>query len=424
MMRARDAWFTEERVVRFSQAMVIALVIAGVGWLVTMRDLMVGPDRALGGDFLGVYAAGVLAREGTPAKAYDLAAIVEVEHKVMPQSGFVLPWPYPPVFQVVALPLAHLPYVWAYGLWAGLLLILYVVAWRGVFGGGTAPFWVAMGASGVHANVMLGQNGLLSAVLVAAGLLALRTRPLLAGMAIGALCYKPHIGLPIGLILLGAGQWRAVTGAALSAALLCLLSAAMLGLDVWRAFLDNGAATHALLQRADLPLNKIGTVFSLARLLGAGLTPALVLQGIVAVAALALAIRAWRRPGDMNAKLALAAATVPLVSPYMFDYDLVILVLPICLLLADGFRNGWLPGMRPILMAAWIAPAIAIYIADATHIQSLALTGIALFWAAWWRCASNATSVSDASPEETTTAPWGWSLRRALWVEPAPKAGD
>ncbi len=388
---AAAAWFTEARVTLVARAMAIAFLLAGLSTLLLMRDMMLSPDRGLGGDFLGVYAAGVLAREGEPAKAYDLDAIVATERRVLPQADYVLPWPYPPVFQMVALPLTALPYVWAYALWAALLLALYIATWRGAFGVGSPAFWLAIGSSGVYVNVLHGQNGLLNAALIGIGLLALRARPLLAGIAIGALCYKPQIGLPIGILLLATGQWRAVGGAALSVALLCGASAAVLGLDVWHAFLDNGAATQALLENAGLPLSKLGTVFSFARLLGAAPAPAYVLQGIVALAALALAIQAWRRPGDETAKLALAAATVPLVPPYLFDYDFAILVLPVGLLLVDGFRNGWMPWMRTVLLVAWLAPAAAPGLATETNLQILPLVSIALFWVAWRRCVRGTT---------------------------------
>src|SRR5262245_50213709 len=140
-------WFTEARVALVAKAMTIAFLLAGLSTLLLMRDMMLSPDRGLGGDFLGVYAAGVLAREGEPAKAYDLPTIVATERRVLPQADYVLPWPYPPVFQTVALGLTSLPYVWAYALWAALLLAIYVATWRGAFGTRSPAFWLALGSS-------------------------------------------------------------------------------------------------------------------------------------------------------------------------------------------------------------------------------------------------------------------------------------
>ena len=95
----------------------------------------------------------------------------------------------------------------------------------------------------------------------------------------------------------------------------------------------------------------------------------------------------------------MAAATVPMVSPYLFDYDLAVVVLPIGALLIDGFRNGWMPGMRAILLLAWFAPAIAPKLAEFTSVQIMPLAGIALFWAAWRRC--EVKSMGNGQPRWT-----------------------
>jgi hypothetical protein len=350
-----------------------------------MRDMMLSPNRGFGGDFIAFYAAGTLAREGRPQAAYDMAAISEAERRALPQATYALMYAYPPVFQMLHEPLAGLPYVWAYIVWAALLFALHVAVWRIAFGG-TPAFWAALGCSAVYLNVLHGQNGLLSAALLGIGLLALRTRPLLAGIAIGALCYKPQLGISVGLLLLAGGQWRAVGGAALSVVALCAASAAVLGLDVWRSFIEHGSSARIVLEADGGPLDKIASVYSLVRKLGAPVTAAYALHGIVALGVMALAIHGWRRGGEELPRIAMAAATVPLVSPYLFDYDLAIIVLPIGALLIDGFRNGWMAGMRAILPIAWLAPAIAPKLAEHTGLQIMPLASLALFFMAWRRC--------------------------------------
>lgn len=391
------SWFTEARVALLAKAIAVAFLLAFVATLATMRDMMLSADRGIGGDFIAFYAAGTLAREGQPSRAYDMAAIVEAERRALPQATYTLMYAYPPVLQMVLKPLAGLPYVWAYAVWAALLLALHVLVWRLAFGD-SAAFWAALGSSSVYLNVLHGQNGLLSAALLGTGLLLLHSRPLLAGLAIGALCYKPQIGISIGLLLLAGGQWRAVAGAAISVAVLCAASAAVLGLDVWRAFIEHGGAARVVLEGEGGPLDKIASVYAMMRKLGASVTASYVLHGIVALAVLALAIRAWRRSAEELPRVAMAAATVPLVSPYLFDYDLAVVVLPIGALLIDGFRNGWMPGMRAILAIAWLAPAIAPRLAELTGVQIMPLAGMALFWAAWRRC--------ETTREENGQARW------------------
>ena len=387
--------FTEARVALVVKAIAIAFLLAFIATMASMRDMMLSTDRGFGGDFIAFYAAGTLAREGRPEAAYDVATITEAEKRALPQATYALMYAYPPVFQMVLKPLAGLPYVWAYIVWAAVLFALHVAVWRVAFGN-TPAFWAALGSSSVYLNVLHGQNGLLSAALLGIGLLSLGHRPLLAGLAIGALCYKPQLGVSVGLLLLAGGQWRAVGGATLSVLVLCAASAAVLGLDVWRVFIEHGSSARIVLEGDGGPLDKIASVYSLARKLGAPVAIAYGLHGIVALAVMALAIRAWRRAREGLPRIAMAAATIPLVSPYLFDYDLAVIVLPIGALLLDGFRNGWIPGMRIVLPVAWIAPAIAPKLAELSGLQIMPLASIALFWAAWQRCESEAASSGQA----------------------------
>jgi len=389
------SWFTEARVALIAKAFAIAFLLAFIATLASMQNMMLSTNRGFGGDFIAFYAAGDLAREGRPAAAYDLAAITEAEKRALPQATYMLMYAYPPVFQMLLKPLAGLPYVWAYIVWASLLFALHVAVWRIAFGNSPA-FWAALGCSSVYLNVLHGQNGLLSAALIGIGLLALRQRPLLAGIAIGALCYKPQLGASIGLLLIAGGQWRAVGGAALSVIVLCAASAAVLGPDIWRAFIEHGGNARMVLELDGGPLDKVVSVYSLARKLGAPVAVCYALHGIVALGVMALAIRAWRRTGDELPRIAMAAATVPLISPYLFDYDLALLVLPIGALLIDGFRNGWAPAMRVILTIAWFAPAVAPKLAEHTGLQIMPLASLALFWAAWRRCVTQAAGSGQA----------------------------
>lgn len=387
--------FTEARVALVAKAIAIAFLLAFVATLASMRDMMLSADRGFGGDFIAFYAAGTLAREGRPEAAYDMATITEAEKRALPQATYALMYAYPPVFQMVLKPLAGLPYVWAYIVWASVLFALHVALWRVAFGNSPA-FWAALGSSSVYLNVLHGQNGLLSAALLGIGLLSLGHRPLLAGLAIGALCYKPQLGISVGMLLLAGGQWRAVGGAALSVTVLCAASAAVLGLDVWRAFIEHGSSARVVLEGDGGPLDKIASVYALARKLGSPVAIAYAMHAVVALAVMVLAIRTWRRAREGWPRIAVAAATVPLVSPYLFDYDLAVIVLPIGVLLLDGFRNGWMPGMRIVLPIAWIVPAVAPKLAEITGLQIMPLASIALFWAAWRRCESESAATGPA----------------------------
>ena len=84
--------------------------------------------------------------------------------------------------------------------------------------------------------VSMGQNGLLNAALLGAGLLMIPSRPALAGVCIGLLSYKPHLGLLIPFALAAAGLWRTFAVAAATTLALALVSIPLFGVSSWIAF--------------------------------------------------------------------------------------------------------------------------------------------------------------------------------------------
>ncbi len=375
--------FTEERVARVAKFAALGFALAFAALLTQSQNLVYPSHGAVGFDFVTFWAASDLALSGHAAQAYDIAAIAAAERRALPHVADVYLWHYPPPFQLVVLPLALVPYLWAYGLWLAAWLAAYAATFRAAFRE-PASFWLAIGASAVFVNLLHGQNGLMTAVLASGGLLLLERRPLLAGLLIGALCYKPHLGLPLGLLLLAGGQWRAVAGATIAVAGLCALSALVLGLDTWRAFFANAETARAVLEGGAVPWHKMASLFAAVRLVGGGVGLAYAVHGAAALVVFALTVRAWRGRGAVDLKIALAILAAVLVSPYLFDYDLAVTVLAIGLLLRDGFARGWQPGMRPAIVVLWLAPATLSYVAEATHIQLQPVTLLAA-WALTWR---------------------------------------
>src|SRR5216683_8135079 len=66
--------------------------------------------------------------------------------------------------------------------------------------------------------VGLGQNAFLTAALFGLGTLLIDDRPMLAGVAFGLLCYKPHFGLLVPVALFAGRRWSAFLAAAATVA--------------------------------------------------------------------------------------------------------------------------------------------------------------------------------------------------------------
>jgi hypothetical protein len=89
----------------------------------------------LGADFAGFYSAGKLLDEYPGERLYDIHLHNTIYHEVLPglSDVFSLPYVYPPFFGFLILPLAYLPYSWAYLTWLLLSIGLSVSALQ-IFG--------------------------------------------------------------------------------------------------------------------------------------------------------------------------------------------------------------------------------------------------------------------------------------------------
>src|SRR5260370_42285773 len=128
-------------------------------------------------------------------------------------------------------PVARLPYVAAFLTWdlvtlVGYIAVVYLIVRR------RAAVALALASPFAAWNRLDGQSGFLTASLLGASLLILERRPVLAGVFIGCLTYKPQFGILIPVALAASNQWRTFASAAATAALLAGGSAATFGTDV------------------------------------------------------------------------------------------------------------------------------------------------------------------------------------------------
>jgi hypothetical protein len=69
----------------------------------------------------------------------------------------------------------------------------------------------------VFNNTLVGQNGFLTAALIGGTLYLIPVRPILAGVCLGLLTYKPQYGLLFPIVLIAASQWTVFFTAAVVA---------------------------------------------------------------------------------------------------------------------------------------------------------------------------------------------------------------
>src|SRR5271155_2432699 len=108
----------------------------------------------------------------------------------------------------------------------------YVAAVRAIVGE-RIGIVLALGFPGVLWNISVGQNGFLTAALIGGSLVFLERRPLLAGICLGLLTYKPQFGLLFPVILIADRRWLTIAVAALVAIALAALSWLAFGSASW-----------------------------------------------------------------------------------------------------------------------------------------------------------------------------------------------
>ncbi len=364
-LRSGD-WLTADRI-RAVATVSLALSCLSILWLlVTSHGTLDAWGRPLGTDFSDVWTAGQMALDGRAPAAWDWAAHYQVQQAAhgdahVPFYG----WHYPPPFLLLAALLATMPYLAALCVWQAASLWGAVKAFRAILPGRSALL-AALGAPVVLVCLTHGHNGFLTGALLGGGLLLLDRKPLLAGLLFGCLIYKPQFALVIPLLLLAGGYWRAIAAACASAALLVGATLAIWGWPVWQAFLDSLPLTRAVvIEQGGTGWHKIQSPFAMVRMWGGSVPFAYAVQGAVTVAAMGAVLWLTRaaRPNLRNAAVCAAAL---LSTPYVLDYDLVVLGFGAAFLVADGIEHGFLAWEKSLLALVWVAPLVARPLAEAT----------------------------------------------------------
>ena len=359
-------WLTRERAVRI--AIICGLVsLAILGYLlVTANGTLDWRGKPLGSDFSQVWTAGRMALDGRAAEVWNWDAHRAVQEAVHgPALKEWYGWHYPPPFLLLAAALATMPYLLALSVWQAATFLPF--AWMIRRFTGRPEAWLFVLAAPVTLIcIMHGHNGFLTALLLGGGLMLLEKRRFVAGLLLGGLVYKPQFALVLPLLLLAIMNWRAIAGAAVSSLSLIGITLALWGWPVWQAFLDSLALTRAVvIESGATGWEKIMSPFAAVRGWGGTVELAYAVQGIFTVAAIAATLWLARkaRPDVRNAAV---TAAVLVSTPYVLDYDFVVLLAGIAFLWRDATRHGWLSWEKSALALVWIAPLVARNIASLT----------------------------------------------------------
>jgi alpha-1,2-mannosyltransferase len=322
--------------------------------------------RDLGHDFLAFYTAGTFVRDGRADQLYDLPAVRDYQFSVAREidlelgPGF-MPWWNPPFAVLPFAALSELRYRTAMGVWWAISVAAAIGAvallvrmlpeharrdWR---------LWGLVPALVVPSVPMLltfshGQNTAISLLLVCGVATFWRAdRPVLAGAVCGLLAYKPQLAAVLAAVLVIRLGPRALLG--LCATGLVLLAVTLLMLPgTLTDWLTRMPANLTWFQEANAYYwERHATFKAFWRLLiqghASGPTNLMAMVGwwtcamavILLLARCCLHSRARRgvsrNSSDESKIIAATVAAMPLVMPFYFDYDLLLMAVP-CMLLA------------------------------------------------------------------------------------------
>ena len=358
--------------------------------IITMAiaNQFVAPAKAvtsnmLGLDFLPFYTAGTFVRTGHPERLYDLSAVARFEHQIAAEDRLSLgddfgPYWNPPFYAWYLAPFSALPYRLALPVWTcvnALALIAAIGLLIGMLPRGTSwqlwalvPLLILVSMPFIQA-ISHGQNTFTSLLLLCLAVTAWRKRQAVwAGTFCGLLLYKPQLAAVLAVALVLTLGWRSLMGIGSITALLAVVTLTTLP----------GTATAWLHQ---LPINlhvmqvehsyaweRHATLQAFWRMLLQGRSPGEMSLAVRLLTAISIALTAagllmvmsrtrkesvdncWTGETAvlrLDRAIGCTIVATPLLMPFYFDYDLLLLAVPAVLLsgellsLAPGRPQRW-----------------------------------------------------------------------------------
>jgi len=349
----------------------VAAILAGLYAWAMLTATLTGHDGAIG---LGFNAMGadwviwegaaraVLAHQG--AHIYDQAWITAmVNHDYAGWLSQRLPYPvfpYPPVMLLLVTPFALLPMPLSMLAFECLAFATLALVLRKLAGDRASWLFFTVGtlvSPAAALNMAAGQNGFLTAALLAGSFVLLEAAPMTAGMLLGLLILKPQF-MPLAVVALVAMKsWRPLAVMTATAFLFVVLSLVLFGPALWLAWTNTFLHPQ---QGTGINGNAWGhmwdsTVSTCLSLIGAPDWAATTGQGIAALIALVLVWRTFRQSQDLAARLGVLLCATLLASPHLSAYDMVVLALAALIAVTQVPRGATLVAYM-VPLAAYVIP--------------------------------------------------------------------
>ncbi len=340
--------------------------------------------RPLGGDFVEFYTVGKILNTYPPARIYDLALAVRLQHETLPTMAGtqMLVFGQGPYIGWLFRPFALLPYAWAYVAWLGFSAALYVAGLATLFAAvrltpedrktgyllalSWAPFLFETWIGGQMAGFVFLVWGLFF-------WLVQNERRFTAGLILSLCLFKPTlVALPAAMLLVSR-RWRAAVGLAAGGAALALASfftVGFEGLRAWVGMLAFGAQVAARPGDAWHRAKSVDMSAFFHLLLGDSEPLTSIVLIVLGIAAVGLLGRAWwRSPRTENELWAATLCFTLVVNAYTPIYDIVLVVAAVALLVKSKDQAAFGTWLLLLYMVPWVTQAFA----ESLHFQVITL---------------------------------------------------
>ncbi|MGA3067054.1 MAG: glycosyltransferase family 87 protein [Tepidisphaeraceae bacterium] len=374
-----DRFLTPRRVGRYAK--LIALVAVGALLLsyAVAKSGRTPLGTTLAADYPQFYVAGKILSDPGRDRLYDLQLQSRMQVKLFPGENQALPYAYPPLVAYVVRPLSYLPYEKAAAIWTICAALFYGVGlfgmWRACPGMGRAEkwlgVWICLAFEPFTFECLHG--GQISTFAFACVCIAIwmdkENRPVLSGIAMGLLAYKPTL-LAILLPAMALGRrWKMLGGCIATIGFGALLSLVIAGPVACGEFVRMiGTYGNAVAANDGFRTWKYVDLCAFLRLLHAPREMTVVLP-MVGMAGAGIFLGLIQRSGaDWDARAAIWAIALPatlIFNLYVAIYDSVLIV-PAFWLAADwmhrregGLTKGYRRLGAAVFLAPWISPGLA-----------------------------------------------------------------
>lgn len=365
-------WLTADRLRFYSAGALVCFTLFVSIYLVRVMWTSHEYLTPLAVDFIPFWSASHLALHGHAVDAYNFEVLHKLESAALSHPAGILLWLYPPSFLLVVYPFALLPWKIAAAIFFGVTYLMFIKAMHCVVGR-KETMMVAAAFPGAILVALAGQNGLLTASLVAFGLVALPRRPVLAGVCFGILCVKPQLAVLLPFALLCSRSWRALSALVVTALAMLGVAVALFGVETLWAFLHSMGTVTRYVEASRAAMHRIPSAYSFVKMMHGPTMLANAAQAVSAVLAAAAVWYAWSRDASHALRAATLVCASLMVSPYLYDYDLAWLGVFIAWYVKHAMEHGWRPWQREWLIVLWLMPFAGLFVVGNLHFQFMPL---------------------------------------------------